>query len=350
MLRKNILRLFIFIVGCALGIAFFPFLWEITPFTSLAWTHSNLVNGLVGGILLLIIELILEHKILRKLVQVEQEVGKKSLSNLLVNVIGMVLGLIIGALLSIPLYRMNIDVVDNILPAAIMLLFAYIGYHLTQNRLDEVKKIMTHKNNHNQMNHFKPYKILDTNVIIDGRIYEIAKSGFLEGTLLIPKFVLYELQYIADSSDNLKRVRGRRGLDILNSLQQEKNIQVEMYEHDFDDIDEVDTKLIYLAKKVNGAIVTNDYNLNKVSEFQSVEVLNINELANAVKPVVLPGEKMTVTIVKPGTEREQGVAYLNDGTMIVVEDGVKYLNQEVEVYVTSSLQTSAGRMIFAKIL
>ena len=165
---------------------------------------------------------------------------------------------------------------------------------------------------------------------------------------MIPNFVLYELQYIADSGDSLKRVRGRRGLDILNALQKEEGIAVEMYDGDFEDISEVDSKLIKLAKLLDGVIVTNDYNLNKVSEFQNVAVLNINVLANAVKPVVIPGENMNVLVVKAGTERQQGVAYLDDGTMVVVEDGQHYMNEHIEVVVTSALQTAAGRMIFAK--
>lgn len=181
--------------------------------------------------------------------------------------------------------------------------------------------------------------------MIDGRIYDIVKTGFLEGTLLVPNFVLYELQYIADSADSIKRVRGRRGLDILNKLQNENIIPVEMYEGDFEDIPEVDSKLIQLAKKVNGVIVTNDYNLNKVIEFQNVQVLNINQLAKSLKPRVIPGEEMNVMVVKNGSERQQGVGYLDDGTMVVVEDGKFYINEKVDVVVTSALQTDAGRMI-----
>ncbi|MFZ2877494.1 MAG: PIN domain-containing protein, partial [Enterococcus aquimarinus] len=227
-------------------------------------------------------------------------------------------------------------------------------------RMEEWLKIFTTKNkkaeqdvDHQMLDrkvddHFRKYKILDTSVIIDGRIYDIAKTGFLEGTLLIPNFVLYELQYIADSGDNLKRVRGRRGLDILNALQKEEGITVEMYEGDFEEITEVDSKLLKLAKLLDGVVVTNDYNLNKVAEFQNVPVLNINVLANAVKPVVIPGETMEVVVVKAGTERQQGVAYLDDGTMIVVEDGQHYMNEQIQVIVTSALQTAAGRMIFAR--
>lgn len=352
MLKKGILRILNFIIGCSLGIALLPFLWAFTPFHYDFWTHSNFVNGLIGGVIFGGITLIFENKIIEGFKIFEHKLTSKSFHDLVVNFIGIIAGLIIGALLSIPLYHMNLDVVDNVLPIALMLLFSYFGYYISQKKASEFRKICQNKNNldykTDQNPNFKPYKILDTNVIIDGRIYDIAKSGFIEGTLLIPEFVLYELQYIADSSDNLKRVRGRRGLDILNLLQKEPNINVEMYHHDIDDADEVDTKLIYLAKKLNGAIITNDYNLNKVSEFQNVQVLNINELANAVKPIVITGDKMEVTIVKEGTEKEQGVAYLDDGTMIVVENGMQYMGKKIQIDVTSSLQTAAGRMVFAK--
>lgn len=192
------------------------------------------------------------------------------------------------------------------------------------------------------------YKLLDTSVIIDGRIADILKTGFLEGTLLIPVFVLEELQHIADSADVLKRTRGRRGLDILQRIQTDSQIKVEIDKRDFEDIAEVDSKLIRLAQLVEGKIITNDFNLNKVAALQGVSVLNINDLANAVKPVVIPGETMQVTVVKQGKEQGQGLAYLDDGTMIVIENGNRHLNSKINVEVTTALQTSAGRMIFAK--
>ena len=194
-------------------------------------------------------------------------------------------------------------------------------------------------------------KVLDTNVIIDGRIADVAGSGFLEGTLYVPGFVLDELQYIADSSDPLKRARGRRGLEILNEMQKQTLLVV----RDFDNVDSihpsdpVDQKLILLAKHLEGAIVTNDFNLNKVAELQGVRVLNINELANAVKPVVLPGEEMIVQIIKEGKEANQGVGYLDDGTMIVVEGGRRHIGEHLHVVVSSVLQTVAGKMIFSQI-
>lgn len=192
------------------------------------------------------------------------------------------------------------------------------------------------------------HKILDTSVIIDGRIADICKTGFLEGILVIPEFVLEELQHIADSSDLLKRNRGRRGLDILNKIQKELEVKVLIYEGDYEEISEVDSKLVKLAKALEGKVVTNDFNLNKVCELQGVSVLNINDLANAVKPVVLPGEEIMVQVIKDGKEHGQGVAYLDDGTMIVVEGGRDFIGMHLEVLVTSVLQTSAGRMIFAK--
>lgn len=192
------------------------------------------------------------------------------------------------------------------------------------------------------------YKILDTSVIIDGRIADIVKTGFVEGILLIPSFVLEELRHIADSSDLLKRNRGRRGLDILNQISKETVIKVHIHEQDFDDINEVDSKLVRLGQVLGSPLLTNDYNLNKVAELQGVKVLNINELANALKPIVLPGEEMQVQVMKEGKEPGQGVAYLDDGTMIVVDMGRRFMGQSVVVLVTSVLQTAAGRMIFAK--
>jgi rRNA-processing protein FCF1 len=192
------------------------------------------------------------------------------------------------------------------------------------------------------------YKILDTSVIIDGRIADVCETGFLEGTLVIPQFVLRELQQVADSSDSLKRNRGRRGLDILQKVQKMTGVHVQIVETDFPEIREVDLKLIELARRMSGKIVTNDFNLNKVAQLRGVAVLNINELANALKPVVLPGEVMRVFILKEGKEAGQGVAYLDDGTMVVVDQGKRALGRTIEVTVTSVLQTTAGKMIFCR--
>lgn len=191
-------------------------------------------------------------------------------------------------------------------------------------------------------------KILDTSVVIDGRIADVCQSGFAEGPLIIPQFVLRELQQIADSSDASKRARGRRGLDILNHMREEMGLNLKVIDEDFPHIRDVDAKLVALAKKLNAKVVTNDFNLNKVAEIQGVKVLNINDLANALRPVILPGEILMVRVLKEGKETGQGVAYLEDGTMVVVDNGIKYLGKNVEVFITSVLQTAAGRMIFGK--
>ncbi|MEO7862758.1 MAG: TRAM domain-containing protein [Nitrospirales bacterium] len=192
-------------------------------------------------------------------------------------------------------------------------------------------------------------KLLDTSVIIDGRIADLCETGFIEGTLVVPHFILQELQHISDSSDGLKRARGRRGLDILNVLQKVSNIKVELVEDDFPHVKEVDTKLIELAKQMDAKVLTNDFNLNKVAGIQGVRVLNINDLCNALKPVVLPGETIRVFVLKEGKESGQGVAYLDDGTMVVVDHAKRWIGKNAEVIVTSVLQTSAGRMIFTRL-
>lgn len=191
-------------------------------------------------------------------------------------------------------------------------------------------------------------KILDTSVIIDGRIVEVCESGFLEGVFILPQFILQELQHIADSADHMKRARGRRGLDVLHKIQKMSEITVRIVDEDFPKIKEVDAKLVALARLMNAKVITNDFNLNKVAELQGVSVLNINELANALKPVVLPGESMNVFVLKEGKEYNQGVAYLDDGTMVVVENGRRLIGKNADVTVTSVLQTTAGRMIFTK--
>ena len=194
----------------------------------------------------------------------------------------------------------------------------------------------------------RTFKILDTSVIIDCRIIDLCDTGFIEGTLVIPQFVLKELQLVADSADGLKRQRGRRGLDILNHLQKSSLVSVTITELDFPDIRDVDSKLIELAKRLDGKIVTNDVNLNKIARLQGIAVLNINELANALKPVVLPGEGMRVFIIKEGKEKDQGVAYLDDGTMVVVDNSRRLIGQNVDITVTSVLQTTVGKMIFGR--
>lgn len=263
-------------------------------------------------------------------------------------VFALIIALFIGLLLSIPLRQ--IPLIGVYLSPVVTVFIAYVGTKFVLGRKEDFSFVTSMVNRRSTANNLsnQTYKILDTSVIIDGRIVDICKTGFLEGIIVVSEFVLEELRHIADSPDLLKRNRGRRGLDILNNIQKEMNIPVQIYEGDFEDIAEVDSKLVKLAKVMNGKIITNDFNLNKVCELQGVSVLNINELANAVKPVVLPGEEMTAQIIKDGKEAGQGIAYLEDGTMVVVEGGKRHIGETLEVLVTSVLQTAAGRMIFAK--
>jgi len=256
--------------------------------------------------------------------------------------LGAILGLIIGSLLGYVLLKLEGGIFLFILINSI---FAYLGYTIGVAWGKELQSLPVFRHTKNGDNIRQ--KVLDTSVIIDGRIPDICDAGFIEGVLIAPQFILNELQHIADSSDPLKRARGRRGLDILNKLQKSPNVKIEISDKDFPKIKEVDSKLIAFAKDVEADILTNDFNLNKVAQIQGVSVLNINQLANAVKPIVLPGESMSVMIAKQGKEKGQGVAYLDDGTMVVVEQGEHLLSKTVEVVVTSILQTPAGRMIFA---
>ncbi len=256
--------------------------------------------------------------------------------------LGAILGLVIGSLLGYVLLRLEGGIFLFIL---INSLFAYLGYTVGLAWGKELGDLPMFQRRGTSEHPRR--KILDTSVIIDGRVPDICDAGFIEGVLVAPQFILNELQHIADSSDPLKRARGRRGLDILNRLQKNPQVQFEILDKDFPKIKEVDSKLIALAKEIEADVLTNDFNLNKVAQIQGVNVLNINQLANAVKPIVLPGESLSVTIAKQGKEKGQGVAYLEDGTMVEVEQGEYLLNKSIEVTVTSILQTPAGRMIFA---
>jgi uncharacterized protein YacL len=283
---------------------------------------------------------------------VEARLNKMPVYDVIAGSMGLAVGLIISNLIGSAF--MHIPIIGNYIPGVISIVLGYLGINIAIRKREELVGLLgtlSWKGKDRPKEkalETEQYKILDTSVIIDGRIADICKTGFMEGVLLIPVFVLEELQHIADSSDLLKRNRGRRGLDVLNRIQKELGMFVKIYEHDFEEITEVDSKLVKLAQLLNGKLVTNDYNLNKVAELQGVQVLNINELSNAVKPVVLPGEEMVVHVVKDGKELGQGIGYLDDGTMIVVDGGKKHIGDTIDVLVTSVLQTAAGRMIFAK--
>ena len=279
-------------------------------------------------------------------IQIEESIRKVSLRVIFGGVVGMIVGLLIAYLLA---YGLNFVSIENqqVVPWIYVLLagiMAYLGLLIGSKKIEEFSFFSFGQNKYSS-----DHRVLDTSVIIDGRIADIADAGFMHGNLIVPRFVLDELQYIADSADSMKRSRGRRGLDILNRMQRSAGINIEIMDQDFPKLKGVDAKLVALAKKMNAKIITNDFNLNKVAELQGIKILNVNELANALKPVVLPGEAMSVKIVKEGKEPGQGVAYLDDGTMIVVDHAQKHQGANVEVIVTSVLQTTAGRMIFSEL-
>lgn len=262
--------------------------------------------------------------------------------DLLFGVLGLILGLFVAYLVSLLLSTLNIPVLSTILSVAMYLLCGSFGYRFGISRRNEIMPGAAPRTG------VYP-KVLDTSVIIDGRVLDICRTGFIEGEIIVPQFVLRELRHIADNSDATKRNRGRRGLDILKTLQEELGGRVRIEAEDFPEIAEVDLKLLRLADKLGGVLVTNDYNLNKVAAVQNTPVLNINELANAVKPILLPGEELRLTVLREGKEQGQGVGFLEDGTMVIIDGGKRHIGETVDLQVTSALQTAAGRMIFARV-
>ena len=362
-MRKRLIKIVFAILGIGIGYSFFPWAWRLANFNQ-PWLVNPIMNMFLGLVIMSFLGLLLSNPLEALIKKIESSLLHQKPEVLITEGISMIVGLVIAALISTLFSHSQLFFFNTILPVVLMIIFGYLGFIVGKMRFSDLPKLFALKKKAESEvvkatpeeevlerkvgENFYRYKLLDTNILIDGRIYDLAKTGFLEGTLIVPNFVLYELQYIADSGDSIKRVRGRRGLDILNKLRTEKLVPVGMYEGDFEDIQEVDTKLIKLAKLLDAEIITNDYNLNKVSEFQNVRVLNVNALAKSLKPRVIPGEKLNVMVIKNGTERQQGVAYLDDGTMIVVEDGRYFMNKTIEVEVTSAIQTDAGRMIFAK--
>lgn len=274
---------------------------------------------------------------------IQQKTGK----NVFFGFIGMLVGITLGAGFYSVFHAVTGGYFNVQFSAVMVSVFAYLGYAIGYTKGAEIKLggVVKGASEGTILN----YKILDTSVIIDGRIADIAETGFIEGMMVVPKFVLKELQQVADSSDPLKRSRGRRGLDILNKMKASQKAIIKITDKDFLDIKEVDHKLLKLANYLDGVVITNDYNLNKVADFEGVPILNINDLANAVKPNVLPNEELKIQVIKEGKDANQGIGYLDDGTMVVVDNGKYYIGIEVDVVVTSILQTPAGRMIFTQL-
>jgi uncharacterized protein YacL len=300
----------------------------LRPFHSEPWVAAT--GGLILGLLIVLFEMRLE---------------KVSLTRLIGAAFGSILGIIGAFIMSLVLAK---AAPDPFIQVALLMLMAYVGLIVGAKKGELLNLAALGGIFGGEKSSKKSFKILDTSVIIDGRIADIAETGFLDGVLVIPQFVLRELQLVADSADSMKRNRGRRGLDILQRVQKMAHLNVQIVEDDFPNVREVDMKLIELAKVYDCKVVTNDFNLNKVAQLHGVEVLNINELANSLKPIVLPGETMRVFILKEGKEYNQGVAYLDDGTMVVVDNAKKMISKTIDIQVTSVLQTTAGKMIFGK--
>ncbi|MBS3984272.1 MAG: TRAM domain-containing protein [Selenomonadales bacterium] len=346
----------VLVLGGALSVyslvsALLPFVEQLSgqEFSGLLAVSINVAGAFLGGLIFYFISPWLITICLRFADIAESYVQRIPVQDMIMGAVGLTVGLLVATLLSRPLEI--VPLVGAYLKIGAYVLLGYLGLRIAVTKSDEIAALLLPGQRRSApvaINGGIP-KVLDTSVIIDGRILDIVRTGFLEGTLLVPAFVLEELRHIADSPDVLRRNRGRRGLDVLNSIQKESGARVEIIRRDYDDQSEVDSKLVRLAQDLKAKILTNDYNLNKVCEVQGVSVLNINELANALKPVVLPGEEMSIQVMREGKEYGQGVAYLEDGTMIVVEQGRKHIGDTVPVIVTSVLQTSAGRMIFAKL-
>lgn len=324
------------LAGWGLGLAIGTWTgWELVWIVALAAGGAALGFAFIPGI------------IIRFWHWIERKIRQIPTPTFLAAIIGLVLALAIAALLALPLSLLP-GLWGKVLPIVLGLLLCYLGISIMVSRGRDIFQSLAS----NPMTAPKGEKgeekiIIDTNAIIDGRIADISQTGFIRETLLIPKFILDELQHIADSPDPMRRNRGRRGLNILTKLQRESDVPIQVLDTDFEDIPEVDAKLVKLAKTLRCPIITNDINLSRVAELQGIRVLNINELANAIKPVILPGEEMKLRIIQEGKEIGQGIGFLDDGTMVVVEGGRRHLNSEIDIVVTRVLQTAAGRMIFA---
>ncbi len=360
---RRIFQLVITLIGTVLGIVIFNLINAATNLladSGIMFIIANIIAGLIGGVIFYLIAPPISDRLLKNFSNFELQMSEIPANKLIVGTVGVIIGILIAFLISRPLTTLQLPFVGNSIFVLLSILLyiglGYLGWRIALRNSDEFSSLFksskenkeSRLNRHTRDKSEASPKILDTSVIIDGRIVDIIETDFIEGDLIISEFVLEELQHIADSPDDLKRERGRRGLDIVNSIKNSERINLVIVDTDYPDIKEVDSKLLKLALDMNAKIFTNDYNLNKVADVQGIPILNINDLANALKPIVIPGEAMRIDVIKEGKGKNQGVGYLDDGTMVVVEDGDKYIDQTINAVVTSVLQTSAGRMIFVR--
>lgn len=366
MIRKTI-RILFSLAGIAIGygVSYTLNYTKILELSSALTIASYSIIMVLFGLVFYVSAPKIFQQIEKFLEKIEGMLQNKSAADIIIGTIGLLLGLIISFFISLPISTIKLpaglDFLQLILTIAIYFIFGTIGLRVALKNKDDITQYFSNKDvrkaekvkkkdkiEKNMSPEMAYPKLLDTSVIIDGRIFPITQTGFVEGVYIIPNFVLQELQFIADSADEVKRERGRRGLDIVKELQNSNMIKVEIVDQEYDFTTEVDLKLLRLAKDMDACVVTNDYNLNKLAILQEIKVLNVNDLANAIKTIVIPGEEMLVSIIKEGREKKQGLAYLDDGTMIVVEEGKNLIGEQVHVVVTTVLQTAAGKMIFAK--
>ena len=344
-MAKKVARLLLTLAGAAVGVGLVALANRVITFPEgltlyqrmLPWGLALVFVG-SGTIIAIIFNLLFAEPLTAAISYAEAGMSAMPAGQLLYCVCGLIAGLVVAFLASTLMARFKPAWVVLVIDVILYIAFGYLG-----------QCSMPVTGGHGKAHGSARPKLLDTSVIIDGRIAEICDTGIIEGEIIVPSFVLRELQHIADSSDGLRRNRGRRGLDILKGMQDKKSVPITVVSTDYKDVDEVDAKLILMASELGGVVVTNDYNLNKVAAVRKVPVFNINELANALKPIAMPGEEMSVFVVKEGKEAGQGIGYMDDGTMIVIENGRRLVGETVDVTVTSVLQTSAGRMIFAKV-
>jgi len=350
----RIIGLIIFgIIGVFLGQPLSVLITEIWQTSHISIIVYQIITTIVLGFLGFLIAPWISIKPIKA---IRKQLSNVSAQTLIFGLVGLVVGLILSALLAYPLSLLPAPF-GSILPFVTVLLFGYLGIVIFVARQKELQNVLKFfpkagdkSGEKGKAQGLKESQriLVDTSAIIDGRIADIARTGFIPGRLLIPRFVLNELQYVSDSADNLRRQRGRRGMEVLAELQKDESIPVTISDIDVEGVREVDERLIVLARQLNCPILTNDFNLNRVAELQGVSILNINELANAVKAILLPGETLDMKIIQEGKEFGQGVGYMEDGTMVVVENGNKYIGKSLRITVTKVLQTAAGRMIFAK--
>ncbi len=367
---KNALKYIYFALGFLLGYQIGEYVLKLEWFRSIFGENVSeavlsagtcIVFGFCFGIIFVIIIPTITKAFEKLSLDLLNEMKNISPIVMSMRILALILALVIASLVCTPIYKLNVnDIIKTVIIFLVYMALIYLSMLFVSNMGSDVETFINgyfakakaeKEDGKTRLNRKKSTvtpKILDTSVIIDGRIFDILATGFIDGPIIIPTFVVDELQFIADSADPIKRNRGRNGLDILNRMQKELNLEVNLADKNYDDISEVDSKLIRLAKDLKGKVITNDYNLNKVAEIHGVTVLNMNDLSNTVKTVVLPGETIPVHVLKAGKENNQGVAYLDDGTMIVVENGKGLIGRDINASVTSVLQTSAGRMVFVR--